>query len=89
MTQKTDDSNEPKKTKSSKSQATNKVAKGFKGLLGWVVDNVLPIVAFLAIAGLAVLGGMQLLGHLSHETKLVISIVVVATFAALSFGEKK
>ena len=89
MTQKTNDSDESKQNKSNKSQATNKVANGFKGLLGWIVDNVLPIVAFLAIAGLAVLGGMQLLGHLSHETKLVVSIVVVATFAALSFGEKR
>jgi hypothetical protein len=60
-----------------------------QALITWFGINLVPVVALVSWLGLAVYGAFTLQGtHLSHDQRLLISIVVVGCFAALAFTRK-
>jgi hypothetical protein len=67
--------------KPNKVAITTPIADGFKTVLRLVDANIMPILAWVALVGLAVRGSMTLLAHMTPNAQLAIAIAIVAFLA--------
>lgn len=58
--------------------------------LNWLATNLAPLIALVMLLSLAVIGSEQVLGNtLRHNQRLILSIIIVGSFASLALSSRK
>ena len=70
---------EPVATQTTKVQAS----------LKWIDENILPLVAILALLSLAVKGAITYLPQMNYTAQVIVSIVAVALLGVKAFANRK
>lgn len=53
----------------------------FRKLRTWVDDHIMPILAWVGLIGLAVIGAITIFAHLDHSVRIIASVFAVAFLA--------